>query len=376
MKTKIGILVLALSISFFNLQAQRIITTTRATSYDISDNLDLDAVASIFGDSENLEDFERRLNDPENRISNLDLNEDGYIDYLRVVENSEERNTLIVVQAVLGKDIYQDVTTIEIEKTQNSSPRIQVVGDSYIYGSNYIIEPVYVRTPLIFSFFWSPRYRSWHSPYYWNYYPKWYHSYRTYSPFKYQKHVYQHINYHNSYHRSTSRNGYFSREYHNNIRRSDFATRHPDRSFMKRHEGMENRNDLNQRREYKPNSYRRSESEQRPSTRQYQYNKRSDSERNESKRNEYQNHRPTYNSHSKPDSKPSVSREQPISAPKRSANQVESEKRTSVTPEKAETRSRHEKSSTNERSRQRTIKKANQTEEESKKESGERRRTE
>jgi len=142
MKTKIGILVLALCTSFFTVQAQRrVVTTTRATSYDISDNLDLDAVASIFGDSENLEDFERTLNDPDNRISNLDLNQDGYIDYLRVLENSSDRNSLIVIQAVLDEDVYQDVATIEIEKTSNNNHRIQIVGDAYIYGSNYIIEP-------------------------------------------------------------------------------------------------------------------------------------------------------------------------------------------------------------------------------------------
>jgi len=75
MKTKIGTLVLVLCTCFFTLNAQRHVTTTaRATSYDISDYLDLEAAASIFGDSENLEDFERRLNDPKIRISNLETN--------------------------------------------------------------------------------------------------------------------------------------------------------------------------------------------------------------------------------------------------------------------------------------------------------------
>ena len=190
MKTKIGILVLVLCTSFFTLQAQRRVTTTaRATSYDISDNLDLEAVASIFGDSENLEDFERRLNDPDTRISNLDLNQDGYIDYLRVLENSTDRNSVVIIQAVLDQDVYQDVATIEIEKSPNYNHRIQIVGDAYIYGSNYIIEPVFVHTPLIFSFFWGPRYNPWRSPYYWNYYPSWYSYYRPYSPFKYHRHI-------------------------------------------------------------------------------------------------------------------------------------------------------------------------------------------
>jgi hypothetical protein len=258
MKTKIGILVLALCAIFFNLNAQqRTVTTARATSYDISDNLDLDAVASIFGDSENLEDFERKLNDPENRISNLDLNEDGYIDYLRVVENTSERNSLVVIQAVLDKDVYQDVATIEVERVQNGNPRIQIVGDAYIYGPNYIIEPEFFRTPLIFSFFWGPRYSAWNSPYYWNYYPQWYHNYRPYSPFRYQKRVYVHINTRNVYHRASDRNIHFSGDNYNHLRRNDYATRYPDRAFTNRHRDVSNRNELNERRSDNSEIYQR-----------------------------------------------------------------------------------------------------------------------
>jgi len=268
MKTKIGILVLALCTSFFNVQAQRrVVTTTRATSYDISDNLDLDAVASIFGDSEDLEDFERRLNDPDNRISNLDLNEDGYIDYLRVVENSSDRNSLVVVQAVLDQDVYQDVATIEIERVNNGNPRIQIVGDAYIYGSNYIIEPVFYRTPLIFSFFWGPRYSPWISPYYWNYYPRWYSYYRPYSPYKYHRHIYGHINYENKYRRADSHNIHFSGDNYSRIRRNDFANRHPDRAFENRHQGVNNRNELIERRSDRSGrEYQRNSNTQRPNT--------------------------------------------------------------------------------------------------------------
>ena len=248
MKTNIVILVLALSTSFFTLQAQRTVTTTRAASYDISDNLDLDAVASIFGDSKNLEDFERTLNDPDNRISNLDLNEDGYIDYLRVLENSTDRNSLVVIQAVLDQDVYQDVATIEIERVNSGNVRVQIVGDSYIYGSNYIIEPVYVRTPVIFSFFWSPRYVAYHSPYYWNYYPRWYSYYRPYPTYRYHRHVYSHINRHHIYNRTHDRNVHFSGDSYNQIRRSDYASRNPNRAFSNRNEGLRNKQELSERR--------------------------------------------------------------------------------------------------------------------------------
>jgi hypothetical protein len=65
------------------------VTTVTARSEDISDNLDLEAVASVFGESKDLEDFEKRLNGPDTQISNLDLNNDGEVDYLRVMETAD-----------------------------------------------------------------------------------------------------------------------------------------------------------------------------------------------------------------------------------------------------------------------------------------------
>jgi hypothetical protein len=295
MKTKIGILVLALSTSFFNVHAQqRMVTTARAISNDISDNLDLDAVASIFGDSENLEEFERKLNDPDNPISNLDLNEDGYIDYLRVVENSSDRNSLVVIQAVLGDNVFQDVATIEVERVQNGNPRVQVVGDPYIYGSDYIIEPDFYRTPLIFSFFWGPRYTPWQSPYYWNYYPRWYSFYRPCSPFRYRRNIFARIDYENHYRRADSRNLHFSGDNYSRIRRNDFANRHPERAFQNRNEGVRNRYELNERRPNSQVNRQRNTDVQRSNDRQYQNNRQSNSGNNVRQRNINENRRPVY----------------------------------------------------------------------------------
>ena len=118
MKTKIFTSVIMALLGIFSATAQDK-TTVRANSSDISDNLDLRAVATIFGDSRDLEDFERRLNDPELQISNLDLNNDNYVDYLRVVESIEGNAHIIVIQTVLDKDLYQDVATVEVEKDRS-----------------------------------------------------------------------------------------------------------------------------------------------------------------------------------------------------------------------------------------------------------------
>ena len=157
MKTKIITSALGLILAMPMVAQDR--TTVNAMSSEISDNLDLRAVASIFGDSKNLEDFEQRLNDPDTQISNLDLNNDNRVDYLRVVESVQDNTHLIVVQSVLGLDTYQDVATIEVERDRNNQVSVQVVGDVYMYGTNYIYEPVYVTRPVIFTSFWVHHYR-------------------------------------------------------------------------------------------------------------------------------------------------------------------------------------------------------------------------
>ena len=105
MKTKLLLFSAVTALLGTTLQAQNR-TSVNATSSEISDNLDLRAIASIFGDARDLDDFERRLNDPRAQISNLDLNYDNQVDYLRVVESVERNTHLIVVQAVLDRDVY------------------------------------------------------------------------------------------------------------------------------------------------------------------------------------------------------------------------------------------------------------------------------
>ena len=150
MKTQLLLIALISSVFATQIQGQNR-TIVNAQNTEISDNLDLRVVASIFGDSKNLQDFERKLNDPRLQISNLDLNNDGQVDYLRVIESVEKRTHIVIIQSVLDRDIYQDVATIEVEKNWNNNIHIQVVGNSFFYGQNYIYEPVYYNTPVIYA---------------------------------------------------------------------------------------------------------------------------------------------------------------------------------------------------------------------------------
>ena len=133
MKTKLLVMSFLTAVFAMQMNAQDR-TSVNAMNAEISDNLDLRAVASIFGDSRDLQDFERRLNDPKLQISNLDLNNDDQVDYLRVIETVEGRTHLIIIQSVLDQDVYQDVATLDVEKDRNNKIHVQVVGDVFMYG--------------------------------------------------------------------------------------------------------------------------------------------------------------------------------------------------------------------------------------------------
>ncbi len=244
MKAKLAILLAVVLVTTTQCVAQKQFTV-EAQNNDISNNLDLKAVATAFGESKNLEDFERRLNDYDSGISNLDLNNDGQVDYLRVIEETERNTHVVVIQAVLGKDIYQDVASIVVDKDQtNNNTSVQVIGDPYIYGRNYIIEPAYYYTPSIYSYFWAVNYNRWNSPYYWGYYPNYYHHRSPFELNIYLSNVYTHINHDHRYYYSNTIRNHEAETIHSNISRNDYAERHPDRTFSNRNENAKNKRDF------------------------------------------------------------------------------------------------------------------------------------
>ena len=221
-------------------------TTVTATNSDISDNLDLRAVASIFGDSQDLADFERRLNDPKTQISNLDLNGDNQVDYLRVIESVEGNAHLIIIQSVLGQDTFQDIATIEVERDNNNQVQVQVVGDVYMYGNNYVYEPVYSYAPPIYTSFWVGSYRPYYSSWYWGYYPSYYSFWAPYPIYTYHNHIHVHINSHHHYNYVNYRRNtvVYNNYYSGGRRQNAYERQYPNRSFAQRNVGYNNRREL------------------------------------------------------------------------------------------------------------------------------------
>ncbi|KQO21671.1 hypothetical protein ASF10_13045 [Flavobacterium sp. Leaf82] len=246
MKTKLLFIAL-LTLGFSSVQVQSQ-TTVYAKNSDISDNLDLRAVASIFGESANLQDFERRLNDPKYQISNLDLNGDDQVDYLRVIESVEDRTHVVIIQAVLDRDVYQDIATIDVERDNSNRVVVQVVGNTYLYGANYIYEPVYNVTPVIYSSFWVTNYRPYCSTWGWNYYPTYYSVWRPFPIYRYRNNINVYINVNNHYNYVNTRRSYRAPVMYESRRTYGYETRRPDYSFAQRHSNVSNRYDLDQRR--------------------------------------------------------------------------------------------------------------------------------
>ena len=219
--------------------------TVSANSSDISEGLDLKVVAKLFAEAKDLEQFEKMLNNPDSAFCNLDLNGDGQVDYLRVVETGEGNKRLIVLQAILAKDIYQDVASIYVERDEANQVTVQVIGDEYVYGRNYIIEPIYVRRPIIYDWFWGPVWVAWHSPWYWGYYPGWWYAHACWDYDWYWHHCYA---YHHHHHWCSFRpgreirQGY--RELHYGVTRRDFAATRPEQSFKQRNSGMTNAREI------------------------------------------------------------------------------------------------------------------------------------
>lgn len=245
MKTKL--LLLSLITSVFIAQAQNR-NRISAMNNEISDNLDLRVVADIFGDSRNLHEFERQLNDPELQISNLDLNNDNEVDYLRVIETVDRRTHLVIIQSILARDIYQDVATIEIEKDRNNNVYLQVVGNEYLYGSNYIYEPVYYRTPAIYTSFWSYNYRPYVSNWHWNYYPSYYYAWNPFPVYRYRNNIQISLNVFNNYNYVNYRRSNQAVRLYSSRRSNGYEAQYPNNNFSRRNSQASNRYELEQRR--------------------------------------------------------------------------------------------------------------------------------
>ncbi len=161
------------------------------------DNFSLEGALELFSKAQSPEDFEQQLNAENNGVNNLDLNNDGDVDFIRVEDRMDGNAHALVLQVAINENETQDIAVIEIEKNSDSSAILQIVGDNELYGEEKIVEPFsevenggkkgpspevnYVRVivnvwvwPCV-RFIYGPHYVRYASPWHWRMYPGWYH---------------------------------------------------------------------------------------------------------------------------------------------------------------------------------------------------------
>lgn len=173
--------------------------TSDSTGFD-GDHFSLEGALDLFQSAKSLEDFETALNSEKNYVNNLDLNQDGDIDYIRVVDHQDGDVHAIVLQVPIDEKESQDVAVIEIEKTGNEEAMLQIIGDEDVFGESKIVEPYEVEaksigkgpnadlhmTRVIINVWgwptvrviYGPRYRPYVSPWGWRTYPRFWRPWR------------------------------------------------------------------------------------------------------------------------------------------------------------------------------------------------------
>lgn len=213
-------------------------TTLTVTSYstDLSFYLDLQAVAAAFAEARSVQEFENLLNSSRYMINNLDLNGDGYIDYLRVLETRQGYYHALLIQACVAPSLFQDVATLVAERRSNAL-YVEVIGDPYLYGPNYIVRPVYVNRPPLWDAFGRPSYKPWCSPYHHGHWPSHYQRTKPVYLSHYQAYVNTYMKNHHYCHVCDYPSHIFYKDYHVMVKphcRNDYRDQHPDKSFERR----------------------------------------------------------------------------------------------------------------------------------------------
>ncbi len=195
------------------------------------DNFSLQGALEMFKKAGSPEEFEKLLNTQDNHVNNLDLNGDGDIDYVRVIDKMDKEVHAFVLQVPVSDTENQDIAVVELEKTGDANATVQIVGDEDIYGEQTIVEPdgggddseeeseddgdeskgpSYIGYNLMSNaaprivvnvwvwpsvrFVYAPVYRAWVSPWRWRVYPAWWRpwrpfAWRVFHPFRARYHA-------------------------------------------------------------------------------------------------------------------------------------------------------------------------------------------
>ncbi len=137
--TKIGVGIFALIVVFslFSQCGRRTAMpepqSTEVILKEYSKGLNLDATTELAKKAKDAADFERLLNSPTEAVNNIDLNDDGKVDYIKVTEygSGEKRGFSLTDEISPGK--IQEIATIDIQREADKAT-VQTTGNPSLYG--------------------------------------------------------------------------------------------------------------------------------------------------------------------------------------------------------------------------------------------------
>ena len=170
------------------------ITPAPDDRYWAKNNFDLQRVGDLVQRSRSPEEFERHLNRP-GGINNLDLNGDGYVDYISVREFDDLDDPYcrgLSMYTQYGPDQIQEIGDVMFYRDDPQYPgaRILLRGDPRIYGDNVYYETNWVdrSVQLVSSLFGGNR-GVYSTPYYYDNYPTGYETYEVVDAPVYERRV-------------------------------------------------------------------------------------------------------------------------------------------------------------------------------------------
>ena len=218
------------------------------------DDLDLYAVLDLFQKSKTIEEFEKSLNDEKAGIVNLDLNNDGNADFIKVVTEQDGDNFLFILQDPISEKETQDVAVISVSKDAAGKVFMQIIGDKDLYGKDYVVEPntettaaitanpayagtdpvtvnveattevVVVESTTVVTYVYSPYYVPYYPTYYYGYYPHWWRPVAVVSIGIYRHNHWHHHGHYHGGHGSVRIHNHNSVSHYNNNKRNTSNT--------------------------------------------------------------------------------------------------------------------------------------------------------
>jgi hypothetical protein len=164
------------------------------------ENLDLRAVGELLEKAKTPEEFEYMLNDPQYGVNNLDLNNDGYADFISVREFDDRYDDQrgFSLFDMFGNDLIQEIATIIFNRDRYNNgyyypgSRVLIRGNENLYGDNSYYETNWLDRSVPFvTYVFSNRDDYYNSPYYYGNYPSYYEPYQVVEVPTYQTRIQQ-----------------------------------------------------------------------------------------------------------------------------------------------------------------------------------------